>query len=283
MKNLIQKAKYLSGKRKIVLTGGVALNCKMVYSLSKQNIFEEMIVPPSPGDSGSAIGAANFAFLEKSKNKTLNFSNIYLGPEKKLINKKENKDNFFLKVNLTNDYIIDTTNKLINGEIIATYYGSNEVGPRSLGNTSILCNAANYESVINLNLNLKKRQHFQPLAPILLEEDFEKYFSINKSIVKNLEWMGTLCDAKQSLYNKYSPIIHVDGTCRTQIIKDKNSITYKILKNMKNYGSDILVNTSFNISKDPVVFDLFDVYVNMKRMKIEFILMDDGLYQIKNV
>ena len=283
MKNLIKKASDLSDKRKIVLTGGVALNCKMIHNLSKQSIFEELIVPPSPGDSGSAVGAANFAFLEKSKNKTLNFSNIFLGPEKKLINKKENKDNFFLKVNLTNDYIIEATNKLINGEIIATYYGSNEVGPRSLGNTSILCNAANHESVINLNLNLKKRQHFQPLAPILLEEDFEKYFSINKSIVKNLEWMGTLCDAKQTLYKKYSSIVHVDGTCRTQIIKDKNSITYKILKNMKNYGSDILVNTSFNISKDPVVFDLFDVYINMKRMKIEFILMDDGLYETKNV
>jgi carbamoyltransferase len=255
----------------------------MIHNLSKHGIFEELIVPPSPGDSGSAVGAANFAFLEKLKNKTLNFSNIYLGPDKKLINKKESKDNFFLKVNLTNDYIIDAANKLINGEIIATYYGSNEVGPRSLGNTSIFCNAANDEAVINLNQNLKKRQHFQPLAPILLEEDFEKYFSINKSILKNLEWMGTLCDAKQTLYNKYSSIIHVDGTCRAQIIKDKNSITYKILKKIKNYGSDILVNTSFNISKDPVVFDLFDVYVNMKRMKIEFILMDDGLYQTKDI
>jgi len=283
MKNLIKKAIDLSGKKRILLTGGVALNCKMIHSLSKQDIFEEMIVPPSPGDSGSAIGAANFAFLEKSKNRILNFNNIFLGPKKNFINKKESRDNFFSKINLTNDYIIDAANKLINGEIIATYYGSNEVGPRSLGNTSILCNAANDEAVINLNLNLKKRQHFQPLAPILLEEDFEKYFSINKSIVKNLEWMGTLCDAKQTLYNKYSSIIHVDGTCRTQIIKDKNSITYKILKNIKNYGSDMLVNTSFNISKDPVVFDLFDVYVNMKRMKIEFILMDDGLYQTKDV
>ena len=283
MKNLIQKAIHLSGKRKVVLTGGVALNCKMIHSLSKQSIFEEMIVPPSPGDSGSAIGAANFAFLEKSKNKTLNFSNIFLGPKKNFINKKENKDNFFSKINITNDFIIDAVTKLINGEIIASYYGSNEVGPRSLGNTSIFCDAKNKESVINLNLNLKKRGHFQPLAPILIEEDFEKYFSINKSVVKNLEWMGTLCDAKQELYNKYSSIIHVDGTCRTQIVKDKNSLTYKILKNLKENGSDILVNTSFNISKDPVVFDLYDVYVNMKRMNIKFVLMDDGLYQTKDI
>ena len=224
-----------------------------------------------------------FAFLEKSKTKTLNFSNIFLGPKKNFINKKENKDNFFSKINVTNDFIIDAVTKLINGEIIASYYGSNEVGPRSLGNTSIFCDAKNKESVINLNLNLKKRGHFQPLAPILLEEDFEKYFSINKSIVKNLEWMGTLCDAKEGLYNKYSSIIHVDGTCRAHIIKDENSLTYKVLKNLKENGSDILVNTSFNISKDPVVFDLYDVYVNMKRMNIKFVLMDDGLYQTKDI
>ena len=95
--------------------------------------------------------------------------------------------------------------------------------------------------------------------------------------------MGTLCDANKELYNEYSSIIHVDGTCRTQIIKDKNSLTYKILKSLKKKGSDILVNTSFNISKDPVVFDLFDVYVNMKRMNIKFILMDNGFYQTKDV
>jgi len=283
IKNLIKKAMDLSGKSKIVLTGGVALNCKMIHSLSKQDIFEEMIVPPSPGDSGSAIGAANFAFLEKSKTKILDFNSIFLGPKKKFINEKESRDNFFSKINLTNDFTNETATKLVKGEIIASYYGPNEVGPRSLGNTSIFCDARNKEAVINLNLNLKKRGHFQPLAPILLEKDFQKYFSINKSIVKNLEWMGTLCDAKEELYNKYNSIIHVDGTCRTQIVKDENSLTYKVLSNLKKSGSDILVNTSFNISKDPVVFDLYDVYVNMKRMNIKFVLMDDGLYQTKDI
>ena len=255
----------------------------MIHSLSKQDIFEEMIVPPSPGDSGSAIGAANFAFLEKSKTKMLDFNNIFLGPKKNFINKKESKDNFFSKINLTNDFTNETATKLIEGEIIASYYGPNEVGPRSLGNTSIFCDARNKEAVINLNLNLKKRGHFQPLAPILLEKDFQKYFSINKSIVKNLEWMGTLCDAKEELYNEYNSIIHVDGTCRTQVIKDEDSLTYKVLTNLKKNGSDILVNTSFNISKDPVVFDFYDVYVNMKRMNINFVLMDDGLYQAKDI
>ena len=283
MQNLIKKIIKISGKKKIVLTGGVALNCKMVYNLSKLDVFEELVVPPSPGDSGSAIGAANFAYLNKNKNKTLDLNTIFLGPKKEIINEKKNKDNLFLKISSTDSFVSDAASKLIDGETIASYYGLTEVGPRSLGNTSIFCDAKNSDSVNNLNINLKKRKHYQPLAPILLEEDFEKYFSINKNIQKNLEWMGALCDANEELYKEYSSIIHIDGTCRTQIIKDKDTTTYKILRELKKKGSDILVNTSFNISKDPVVFDLFDVYVNMKRLNIKFILMDDGLYQTKNI
>ena len=283
MENLIKKAIQISGKKKIVLTGGVALNCKMIHNLSKLDIFDELIVPPSPGDSGSAIGAANFAYLNKTKNKTLNLNTIFLGPKKELINDKKNKDNLFLKIISTENFIGDAAHKIINGEIIASYYGLTEVGPRSLGNTSIFCDAKNTSSVNNLNINLKKREYFQPLAPILLEEDFKKYFSINHNIKKNLEWMGTLCNANEELYKEYSSIIHVDGTCRTQVIKDENSITYKLLKELKKQGSEILVNTSFNISKDPVVFDLFDVYVNMRRLNIKFVLMDDGLYQTRDI
>jgi len=283
MKNLLENAIKLSGKKKIVLTGGVALNCKMIHNLSKQDIFEELIVPPSPGDSGSAIGAANFAYLNDKKTNTLDLNTIFLGPEKKIINKEIDKENLFLKINSTDNFLDEATNKIINGEIIASYYEKTEIGPRSLGNTSIFCDAKNKDLVKNLNLNIKKRDFFQPLAPILLDEDFEKYFSISENIKKNLEWMGTLCSANEQLYKNYSSIIHVDGTCRTQIVKDKNSLTYKILQNLKKKGSDILVNTSFNISKDPVVFDLFDVYVNMKRMNINFILMDDGFYKIKDI
>ena len=95
MEKVIKKVIKLSGKKKIVLTGGVALNCKMIQSLSKLNLFEELIVPPSPGDSGSAIGAANFASLHQKKNKALNLNTIFLGPKKEMINERINKDDFF--------------------------------------------------------------------------------------------------------------------------------------------------------------------------------------------
>ena len=283
MENIMRNIIKISNKKKIVLTGGVALNCKMIHNLSKLDFFDELIVPPSPGDSGSAIGAANFAFLNHKKNEILNLKTVFLGPKKQLINEKMNKDNYFVKICTTENFIEETVNKIIEGNVIASYYGATEIGPRSLGNTSIFCNAKNSEIVNNLNNKIKKRKNFQPLAPMLLEEDFKKYFNINENVKKNLEWMGCLCDAKKNLYEKYSSIIHIDGTSRTQIINDETSITYKILKELKKKGSEILVNTSFNISKDPVVFDIFDVFVNMKRMDIKFVLMDDGLYQTKDL
>ena len=89
VKNLILKAIQLSGIKKIILTGGVALNCKMIHNLSKQNIFEELIVPPSPGDSGSAVGAVNFAFLNELNANALYFDTIFLGPKKNFCIKQQ--------------------------------------------------------------------------------------------------------------------------------------------------------------------------------------------------
>ena len=78
-------------------------------------------------------------------------------------------------------------------------------------------------------------------------------------------------------------IIHVDNTCRTQIIDNKNSFIFKLLKKLSDNNIEILVNTSFNISKDPMVFDLFDVYTNMRRMNIEYVIMNDGIFKIKEI
>ncbi len=282
LKNLILKAKKLTGKKKIVLTGGVALNCKMVHDLSKQNIFEELIVPPSPGDSGSAIGAANFSYFYENK-KFLSNIGLFPGPNKKDLNKKFNLNEFFEKISDVENSLETAFDLISKGNIITTYIDKTETGPRALGNTSIICNAKDKLAVQNLNGKIKKREFYQPLAPMLLKENFEKYFIIKNSVKKNLSSMGTLCEAREELKIDYDSIIHIDNTCRTQIIDNKDSFIYKLLKKLSKDNINILVNTSFNISKDPIVFDLFDVYTNMKRMNIEFVIMDEGIFKLKEI
>ena len=282
VKNLILKAKKLTNKNKIVLTGGVALNCKMIHELSKQNIFEELIVPPSPGDSGSAIGAANFSYFYEN-NKFLEDVGLFPGPDKKEVNKEFKLNEFFEKVSKKENSLEMAAELIIKGHVLSTYIEKIETGPRALGNTSIICNAKDKLAVENLNNKIKKREFYQPLAPMLLKEKFEKYFSIQNSIKKNLYSMGTLCEAKEELKNDYLSIIHNDNTCRTQVIDNENSFIFKLLKKLAENNVNMLVNTSFNISKDPMVFDLFDVYTNMKRMNIEYIVMNDGIFKAKDV
>ena len=282
VKNLILKAKKLTGKNKIVLTGGVALNCKMIHDLSKQNIFEELIVPPSPGDSGSAIGAANFSYFYENK-KFLKDVGLFPGPNKRDLNEKFKLDEFFERISNEENSLETAKNLISKGDILATYIDRTETGPRALGNTSIICNAKNKLAVQNLNENIKKRDFYQPLAPILLKDDFDKYFTIENSIKKNLFTMGTLCEAKENLKIEYNSIIHVDNTCRTQVINNNKSFIFKLLKKLSENNIKILVNTSFNISKDPMVFDLFDVYINMRRMNIEFVIMNEGIFKAKEI
>ncbi len=282
VKNLILKAKQLTGKNKIVLTGGVALNCKMIHELSKQNIFEELIVPPSPGDSGSAIGAANFSYFFEN-NKFLKDIGLFPGPDKEDVNKEFKLNEFFKKVSQKENSLEMAAELIIEGHILSTYIDKTETGPRALGNTSIICNAKNKLTVENLNNKIKKREFYQPLAPMLLKEKFEKYFSIQNNIKKNLYSMGTLCEAKEELKNDYLAVIHNDNTCRAQVIDNENSFIFKLLKKLDDDNINILVNTSFNISKDPMVFDLFDVYTNMKRMKIEYVVMNNGIFKAKDI
>ncbi len=282
IRNLVLKAKNITGKNKIVLTGGVALNCKMINDLSKEDIFEEIIVPPSPGDSGSAIGAANFSYFYQNQ-KFLSNIGLFPGPDKKDLNKNFKINEFFEKISQTEN-CLDTTCELIQkGKVIATYIDRIETGPRALGNTSIVCNAKDKLAVQELNMKLKQREFYQPLAPMLLKENVEKYFIYKKSVHKNLYTMGTLCEGKKKLKEDYESIIHVDNTSRVQIIDQKNSLIFKLLKKLKEINIDILVNTSFNISKDPIVFDLFDVYINMRRMNIEYIMMNDGVFKIREI
>ncbi len=282
LRNLILKAKELTGKSKIVLTGGVALNCKMIHDLSKQNIFEELIVPPSPGDSGSAIGAANFSYFYENK-KFINNVGLFPGPNKNDLNEKFKLKEFFEKVSNDENSLEVAAELIIKGSILTTYIDKTETGPRALGNTSIICNAKDKLAVKNLNNKIKKRDFYQPLAPILLEENLEKYFIFQKSVRKNLYSMGSLCEAKEDLKIDYQSIIHTDNTCRIQIINNKNSFIFKLLKKLSENNINILVNTSFNISKDPMVFDLFDVYTNMKRMNIEYVVMNNGIFKVKEI
>lgn len=270
-----------SGIKNFSFTGGVALNCKLISDLSKESFIDNLFIPPSPGDSGSSIGAAYFGFIHENntttKIKNQDHQNIYPGVFK--------QDPSFLEEVLEKicdtDEIIDKSSQLLlENNIIATCIDNIETGPRSLGNRSLLCNADNLSLVKNLSENIKGREGFIPVAPSMLRETANKYYHLRENIEFCYLTMGAT--AKLKNINKefrYESVVHKDFTSRIHIC-DKNSYLGKLLIKI-NPNTEILANTSFNFSNDPVSFSYEDSIMAMKKMNLKYLVTNNGIFLIK--
>ncbi|MDB2528738.1 hypothetical protein N9X93_04645 [Alphaproteobacteria bacterium] len=264
--------------RNLTISGGVAQNSLAMCSAGEIDEVDSLTIPPSPGDSGAAIGAANFAKMLMD-HRGISCREIYFG-ESQIDAKRPIFSELFAfeagpsKMNKRLDALINS------GEIVSCYFGGNEIGPRALCNRSLICAANNRKSVLTLNSIVKKRERFRPLAPVMLRSVAEKWFNINPKVSDCYRWMAITAGAREELPVEYEPILHFDRTARIQILEDKKHPIYAFLSRNK-CKTDMLVNTSFNVAGDPIVFDEFDCFVNMQRLGVIYMITDTGLYSVK--
>jgi carbamoyltransferase len=202
----------------LVIMGGCALNCVANSKIKNKNIW----IMPSPGDAGSALGAA--ALVRKEK---IQWVSPYLGY---LISRPIDPKNI--------------VQELLKNKVCGVANGRAEFGPRALGNRSLLGDPR-YDIKDTVN-DIKRRQKFRPFAPAILEEYADEYFEGPMN-----EYMQFVAKAKHD----YSSVTHVDGTARVQVVKkDCGSIIRSILEEWYDKtGCPILLNTSLNIKGMPMV------------------------------
>lgn len=282
LKEIFVFANKITGEDRFIFSGGVAMNSVAISKLSKLNFISKIIIPPSPGDSGAAIGAAYYGFLQSNKNCfqnpfKVNIPNM-LTPG--LTRLADHNEDFFL-INYeriaNSEEIIDVVSKLISeNEIIATCYKNIETGPRALGHRSMICNAHSLIAVKKLNEEIKNRSKFRPVAPAILEEHAKKYFLLSDKIYDSYFYMGAVVEVKDS--ESIKAVVHNDNTARIQLCKPDH-ILGKILKKLESSNIFVLANTSFNISSDPIVYSKEDAYIGIERMNIKFLLTENGIYK----
>ena len=262
----------------ITITGGVAHNSLAMQAVCDYaSVNVPVTIPPSPGDSGAAIGAAVYGNMLHSKN--------YITTKKVFFSKQQTEQNQEL-LNMLFSKKADTQHMgplidkaLLSGDIICTFFSGKEIGPRALGNRSILCAANQPKTVTELNNKIKKREFFRPLAPIMLEETAQKYFCLSKNGEKNHQWMALTAVAAVSSPEEYNAALHIDKSARLQIIKDKEHVIFQSLRRLAG-KIDMLINTSFNVAGDPIVHDIIDCYTNMKRLGLKKLITDNGYYEL---
>ena len=199
LREIFTYAYKLTGERKFIFSGGVAMNSLAISKLAKLDFVDEIFVPPSPGDSGAAIGAAYFGFLNDNKelvqknNEILNIENLYPGK----IKDPSDEEFFLIGYDLIASYpdaISKTAELIIKNNIIATCYSNIETGPRALGHRSLICNAHSESTVKQINNSIKKRSSFRPVAPAVLEEFANDFFKLSKEIYNSYFYMGAVCE-----------------------------------------------------------------------------------------
>jgi carbamoyltransferase len=283
---LILKASKMSGKKKVVLSGGYALNCVANYYFLNQLNQEgiELYVEPISNDSGTAIGVALFGFhnLTKTSDK-LNGREIYLGQKYNYtadeINSVTKKYNAEIK-DATDDDVIDL---MTSKNIVSCFQGRSEAGPRALGNRSLMFDPTFKDGKDYVN-EIKHREYFRPFAGSILAEDVHEWFDLRG--MDDTPHMMYAVNCQPGIEEKIPAIIHVDGTCRIQTVtEEENPLYYRIIKAFKERtGVPIIFNTSFNLGGEPLVETLDDALRTLSDSKIEYLYLPEHgkLITVKN-
>ncbi|HYE55218.1 MAG TPA: carbamoyltransferase C-terminal domain-containing protein [Chitinophagaceae bacterium] len=241
-----------SKESNLCMAGGVALNCVMNARIRDKGAFKNIWVQPASGDAGTALGAALWVDAQKRKSNERSFcmEHAYWGPEFSDENIEQ-----FLKWTKTpykklHNVAEEAAAILAEDKIIGWFQGKMEFGPRALGSRSILASPINPSMQARLN-EVKDREDFRPVAPVVLEEDAAEWF-VNAGFSPFMLFVNEVQPDKA---DKIPAVRHVDGTARIQTVnRQQHQRYYDLLKCFKEKtGVPVLVNTSFNTLGKPIV------------------------------
>ena len=270
----------LSKEKNFLFSGGVAMNSSAVRKITELDFIKKLSLPPSPGDSGAAIGAAYYGYIKKTQKvvaKNQLSKNIFPG---KINSNEEFFDLVFDKIADDKNSIEKLAEVISQDEIVATCYSNIETGPRALGHRSLICNAHKKELIKILSTDIKKRNIFRPTAPAILKKDAQDFFNLNEKLMDCYLHMAATATPKDNVLQDIAGVIHVDKSSRVQICEE-DSLLGRILMSLNKYKIRVIANTSFNISSDPMVYDKEDAFLAVERMGIKYLLTETGLYKRK--
>lgn len=241
-----------TGSNRLCLAGGVALNCVMNSAIRDSGLFPEMWVQPAAGDAGTALGAALLLDLRQRQDTRRHYrmDHVYLGPSfgdaeiETFLNWSK------LPFRKMSDVAEETAECLQQGKIIGWFQQGMEFGPRALGARSLL--AAPFPASMQDRMNdLKDREDFRPVAPVVPEEEADEWFlNAGKS-----PFMLFVNDIRPERQGEIPAVRHLDGTARIQTVSEQqNPLYYRLLRAFgRRTGIPVLINTSFNTRGEPIV------------------------------
>jgi len=286
MLGLASRTVNLSGCRKICIAGGVALNSIANGLILNSGIADEIFFLPAASDEGQALGRV--LYRKHNERGTENYQpfrlkNAYLGLDYSEAEIDEAitsaTDNITFQRFEMEDVFKHTAQLIADGNVIGWWQGRSEIGPRALGNRSILADPRSPKMKDYINTHVKHREWFRPLAPSVIEEAAGEFFELDTPT----PYMIVVANVRKEMQSVIPAVTHIDGTARPQTVsQDQNPIYHKLIAELGNItGVPIVLNTSFNDNGEPLVETPANAISSFLKMKLDYLVVGNYLIQKK--
>lgn len=266
MHRLAEVAAAETGRRSLVLAGGVAMNCSMTGSLVRSGTFDDVYVPPVPTDSGVALGAALLVAAERQPFRPTAIDHPYRSTDIDEEQARAAVEDAGLRarVRTDDDLVAEVAGALAGGSIVGWARGRAEIGERALGARSILADPRSRRTLHRLN-TLKGREMWRPVAPSVLAEHLDEV--METPVGQPARFMLAAGRVRPEMRTVVPAVAHVDGTARPQTVdRATNPGYWSLIDRFRGLtGVPLVVNTSFNLAGEPIVRTAADAVSTFQR------------------
>ena len=245
----------------VVVSGGAAMNSVANGKVTRETPFSRIFAPPAPGDAGGAVGAALVAYQESGdKSRPEPMRHSYYGPgyDRDAMRAALDADSARLEgagceIRESGDeqsLCRTVAERIADGEVLGWFQGRMELGPRALGNRSILCDPRRPDMRELINAKIKLRESFRPFAPSILREAMGEWFEVDDDV----PFMMKVYEIREEKRSRIPAVTHVDGTGRPHTVTAEANPLYHLLIRCfaERTGVPMVLNTSFN-ENEPIV------------------------------
>ncbi len=255
---LLELARWLrerTGSRRLTLAGGVALNCVANTRLYADSGYDEVWVQPAAGDAGTALGGAlHLAAQHGDRLEPMPGADLGRGwPDGEIEELLRTAQVPYERMPNPDGVAVEVGECLAADGIVAWFQGRSEYGPRALGHRSLLAHPGRSANLERLN-DVKGREHFRPVAPMVLGERAEAIF--RRGPLPS-PYMLFVHDVAQEWRERIPAAVHVDGSARVQTVdRDDEPLVARMLEEFeRRSGLPVVINTSLNTAGRPMVDD----------------------------
>ncbi len=249
---LSKKAKKLSWLENLCIAGWVGLNILANTVVLENKIFDNLFIQPASDDTGLSLWWIYYLENIYWNTSLVKLESYWIWEEysdfeiKNILSKYDD----YLEYKKSNDIYNYVALLLSKSKIIWLFQWWSEFWPRALGFRSILARTDSIKIRNKIN-NIKNREYWRPLAPVLLEEHLSNYFCTNKVS----PFMMFNSKIKVDKFSELVWVSHVDFSARYQTLNSNNNpFLYKVLQEFYQIsGIPILINTSFNQHNEPII------------------------------